>query len=70
MSTKKKKQRIYCSGKRRFETNAEALEALSVSVKVAVILGRRLPVRVYPCSQCKGFHMTSKTEKSYNEQVG
>ena len=48
------------SGKQRYRDKAEATAALHRITAGARDTARRLPVRVYECPECAGWHQTSR----------
>lgn len=53
------------TGKRRFNEETDAQEALKVIHKHP---RERVPIRIYPCNECHGYHLTSRP-KRFNGKV-
>ena len=58
-----------CTGKTRFRTYEHAKEAIEriryISIKESLDgTAKRIPVRSYQCTNCKGFHLSSRHEVS------
>lgn len=69
MAKKNSKKKLECpSGKRRFRDHRQAVDALHGAVaarhraKHDHVETTHAAVRTYPCSMCKGHHLTSKQE--------
>jgi len=67
-SRDQKKYAFGCTGKSRFRSLEHAKKAIeriryiAVSEKVDPNQVIRIPIRAYQCSNCKGFHLTSRPE--------
>ena len=67
-SRSQKRYALGCTGKSRFRSLEHAKEAkeriryIAVSEKSDTNQVLRIPIRAYQCSNCKGFHLTSRPE--------
>lgn len=68
-SDDKKKYLPGCTGKTRFRSYDHAKEAIEriryIAIKESLDGSpKRTPIRSYMCANCRGFHLTSRNEKS------
>lgn len=63
-----------CTGKTRFRSLEHAKEARERIRYISVMEAltdepRRVPVRAYFCTNCRGFHLTSKTKTRFEGDI-